>query len=188
MPDDICGRLRLRAVEPDDADFMYLCDNDSSQWQENGMMAPFSRALLKDYASNYDADIYRARQLRLICRDGANDSPVGIADIFNINFRDGNAFAGVYTLPGMRRRGIAAQMLRLLCDYAFNVLGLQSVAAKIAATNEPSLRTFVKAGFSISGTLKDWIRINGSVADVFILQLSRNQFIDGFSGTTSQLR
>lgn len=167
--DNIC----LRAVEPEDAMFMYDCENDSLQWVQNSMMAPISQQMLTDYALTYDADIYRARQLRLICFDKSTGKRLGIADIFDVNFKDSNAFVGVYTIPDYRRKGIASIMLKLLKNYSFNILSLNTLAAKISSDNSASMKLFSKAGYILKGTLHNWIKTQDGFIDLLIFQLEK---------------
>ena len=73
----------LRPVEPFDADYMWAVENDSLQWIQNSIVAPFSRENLIQYAYTYDADPISAKQLRLIITD-LSDRIIGIADLFEI--------------------------------------------------------------------------------------------------------
>lgn len=165
--------ISLRAVEPEDVMFMYDCENDSRQWVQNSMMAPISQQMLTDYALTYDADIYKARQLRLICYDKSTGKRLGIADIFDVNFRNGNAFVGVYTVPDNRRKGIASIMLKLLQNYAFNILSLNTIAAKISSDNYASIKLFSKAGYIHKGSLHNWIKTQDGFMDLLIYQLDK---------------
>ena len=82
-------RLILRPLEAYDADFLYEWENDSSLWMYSDTIAPLSKTLLYDYASNYDTDIFKARQLRLIItmKDDPQRLPIGMIDIFDLDAR-----------------------------------------------------------------------------------------------------
>ena len=43
-------------------------------------------------------------------------------------------------------------------EYAYILLGLRILGAKIASSNTPSIRLFEQSGYTHSGTLKDWLR------------------------------
>ena len=151
--------LRLRAVEPDDADMMWAIETDSRQWVENGMSAPYSHHNLREYAENYDADPIRAGQLRLVIgkKDAAGCKAVGLIDLYEISASNRTAFTGVYVIPEERGKGYAAGALRLLGEYAAGLLNLRMIAAKIAESNTASRRLFENAGYEFSGILPDWI-------------------------------
>ncbi|MDR2041647.1 MAG: GNAT family N-acetyltransferase, partial [Tannerella sp.] len=58
--------VRLRAMEPEDLDFLYRWENDTRLWRYGNTMAPYSRFSLKAYLSDAHLDIFHARQLRLM--------------------------------------------------------------------------------------------------------------------------
>lgn len=151
--------LRLRAVEPDDADMMWTVETDSLQWMENGMSAPYSRHNLWEYAENYDADPIRSGQLRLVIekKDTAGCKAIGLIDLYDISASNRTAFTGIYVIPEERGKGHAARALHLLGEYACRLLNLRIMAAKIVDSNNASRRLFEKAGYEYSGKLSDWI-------------------------------
>ena len=59
-------RITLRPLEPQDLEFLYRWENDTTLWQYADTVAPLSQHLLRNYIDNYDADIFRASQLRLM--------------------------------------------------------------------------------------------------------------------------
>ena len=79
------GRIvRLRAVEPEDAELLYAWENDTSVWSVSGTTEPFSRAQMERFiaAQLQGGDLFRTGQLRLIVETRAEARPVGIADLF----------------------------------------------------------------------------------------------------------
>ena len=61
--------IYLRALEPEDLDFLYKLENDISIWEISGTQKPYSKATLIDYLSNAHLDIFEVKQLRLcICK------------------------------------------------------------------------------------------------------------------------
>lgn len=160
------GILRLRALEPDDAECMLEIENDSTQWLDNGMCAPFSSHLLRTYAESYDNDPFRAGQIRLIAE--SSDEIVGIADLYDISLNFRTAFVGIYIRHAFRDSGYSRRALSLLEGYAYSVLNLRIVAAKISASNIESLGLFEKCGYTHAGTLSDWLYNAGKSRDLLI--------------------
>ena len=73
---------RLRAVEPCDADIMYVWENDVEVWRVSNTSTPFSRySLVRFIEEQQQCDIYSARQLRLIIEtaEGAEPDMAGMA-------------------------------------------------------------------------------------------------------------
>ena len=153
--------IKLRAVEPRDSEMMWLVESDSEQWIQNGMSAPFSRQNLLDYALSYDADPLRAGQIRLIIENKSDNSIIGIVDLFEISPIHRHAFIGIYIMPDLRRKGYALEALKLSEEYAFKLLNIHHIAAKIMADNQPSQRLFKKAGYIFRGEIPDWF-LSGS--------------------------
>ncbi len=149
-------KLILRAPEPSDADFMYDVENDREAWAYSDTVAPLSRKILRDYALSYDADPFSARQLRLVITSISGD-PIGIADLYELSPLHRNAFVGIYVLPVFRGKGLAAEALTLLAEYASRNLGLKVLGARIPESNLPSASAFNKAGFNLTASLPGWL-------------------------------
>ena len=78
-------KVRLRALEPEDLDFLYTTENDTNFWKVSNTQVPFSRFLLKQYIENSYQDIYEAKQLRLIIEEIKNNKAIGMIDLFDFN-------------------------------------------------------------------------------------------------------
>lgn len=161
------GNLHLRAVEPEDALTMWEVESDSSQWIANSMAAPLSFRNLQEYAMNYDADPFRAGQLRLILCRTADESDsllpksattIGIVDLYEISPLHRHAFIGIYIIPEFRQKGYAGKAIALIIDYARNLLGLNVLGAKTAESNHASQRLFTKYGFTPCGEFPQWLQ------------------------------
>lgn len=149
--------LTLRALEPDDARLMYEIENDASAREYSSTTAPLSMEQLRTYALTYDADPFHAGQLRLVAAK-ADGSPVGLADLYDIDAVHRHAFVGIYILPDYRGMGLGTEALRLLASYAGEVLGLACLGAKVSTANGASRSLFEKAGYRHCGTLPGWLR------------------------------
>ena len=165
-------RLILRPLEPYDADFLYKWENDSSLWMYSDTIAPLSRTLLYDYASNYDADIFKAGQLRLIItqKEDPQHQPIGMIDIFDFDVRHNRASVGILIIPTHREQGFAREAINLLADYAYKIIGLKSLTAHIPTINKSSISLFASCGFSDVGVLRQWHRYGTEYLDVALMQ------------------
>ena len=163
-------RLRLRALAPEDADFLYQTENDTTAWPDSDTVAPYSRELLRGYALTYGADPYAEGQLRLVAEDAATHEPIGVADLYDISARHRRAWVALYIVRGRRRSGAGAEALRLLEKYAAQTLLLDNLGAKVAETNTASMRLFESAGYDKAGVMKGWLKTAGGEEDMTIFR------------------
>lgn len=161
--------IALRAVEPDDVDFMLECEADPSSAKWSDYSAPFSRRQLLDYALSYDADPFSAGQLRLIICNAK--IPIGILDFYDISQKDSKAFVGICLHPAFRNSKLSKPSLRASLDFARQRLGLNQLAAKISVENPVAVTLFRSVGFSDIGILPSWHRIGPSLHDFHLMSL-----------------
>jgi diamine N-acetyltransferase len=50
------SNIRLRALEPDDVDFLYKWENDPETWRVSNTRMPVSKFLLASYIKSCDKD------------------------------------------------------------------------------------------------------------------------------------
>ena len=160
----------LRALEPEDLDFLYVLENDVEVWEVSNTLRPYSRAVLKTYLENASRDIYEVKQLRLcVCND--KQELIGLVDLFDFDPKHLRAGIGIIIKnPLDRNKGIGAEALELLINYAFSVLDLRQVYANILEDNTASIHLFEKLGFERVGVKKDWIRWGGVFKNELLYQ------------------
>lgn len=153
------NRLHLRALEPEDADFMYEVENDAQAWRYSDTIAPLSKRLLRDYAITYDADPFSAGQLRLIITEEGKEKPVGIVDLYDITQRHRHAFIGIYICKEYRGKGYGDETLDLIEEYAHNNLHLHQLGAKVEDNHNIVEDLFKRRGYELKGTLDEWLSL-----------------------------
>ncbi|WP_111683018.1 GNAT family N-acetyltransferase [Winogradskyella tangerina] len=166
--------IYLRALEPEDLDFVYEIENEMSFWALSDTQAPYSRFLIKQYLENAKQDIYEAKQLRLaICTN--DDNTIGLIDVFDYNVKNKRAGIGILIkdVPN-RNQGFGKEALQLLVDYCFEVLHLHQVFANISEDNQASLKLFENNGFEKIGLKKDWSFNGQNFSNEYILQRINN--------------
>lgn len=168
------NEIRLRAVEPSDAPWLYEVEGDSASWVCSDTTAPVSMHMLQEYCRDYDADPFRAGQLRLIAV-GPDGGRIGVADLYRISAKDRSAFAGIYVSVESRGRGCGRAIVKLLSDYALRVLCLHNLVALVTSGNDESASVFEDSGYIRTATLRDWRRIDGRYHDVDVYQLIDNK-------------
>ena len=169
--------IYLRALEPNDLEFVYAMENDQSIWEVSNTQTPYSRFLVKQYLENAHQDIYEVKQLRLaICQD--EDFPaLGLIDLFDFDPRNNRAGVGIVIQGNEnRKQNIGSEALELLIRYAFYNLNLHQLYANIGSENGASIALFTKFGFQKVGIKKDWTLVNGVYKDEVLFQLINNKF------------
>ncbi|PBJ14626.1 GNAT family N-acetyltransferase [Flavobacterium sp. ACN6] len=168
--------IYLRALEPEDLEFIYAVENDQNIWEVSNTQTPYSRFLIKQYLENAHQDIYEAKQLRLaICQD--DDFPaVGLIDLFDFDPRNNRAGIGIVIQKNENKgQNIGSEALELLIKYAFYNLNLHQLYANIGVENAASIALFTKFGFEKIGIKKDWILHHNHYQDEAVFQLINKQ-------------
>ncbi len=162
--------IYLRALEPEDLDFIYTIENDESIWELSCTQTPYSRYLIKQYLENAHKDIYEVKQLRLLIANTYHES-IGLIDLFDCDFKNKRAGVGVLIYgKSDRQQGYGQQALELLTAYAHTHLDLHQLYCNISEDNTGSLKLFEANGFIKIGLKKDWNYDNGSYKNEFLLQ------------------
>ena len=164
--------IYLRALEPEDLEFVYAIENDENFWEVSNTQTPYSKFLVRQYLENAHQDIYEARQIRLaICKNNTSEA-IGLIDLFDYDALNQRAGIGIIIRNETNRnQGLGNESLDLLVNYAFQKLQLHQLYANIGANNEASLKLFTTFGFQKIGVKKDWNLVNGKFQDELIFQL-----------------
>jgi diamine N-acetyltransferase len=150
--------IYLRALEPEDLEFVHTIENDEDIWHLSNTQTPYSRFLIKQYIESAHKDIYEAKQLRLVISNYENE-PLGMIDVFDFDFLNKRAGVGVLIKNKKdRSKGVGAEALQLLVKYCFTHLQLHQLFCNISEENKASLK-------------KDWTFTNRKYNNEYLLQL-----------------
>ena len=164
--------IYLRALEPNDLDFVYEMENDESIWEISNTQTPYSRFLIRQYLENAQQDIYEAKQLRLAICKNDDFSAIGLIDLFEFDPKNNRAGIGILIKNiENRTQGFGSEALELLIDFAFQQLNLNQLFANINPENKASMGLFAKFGFDNIGVKKQWNLVNGQYKDEALFQL-----------------
>lgn len=162
--------ILLRALEPEDLNFLYKLENDESIWEVSNTQTPYSKFVLKQYLKNAHKGIYEAKQLRLAICD-ADERLIGLIDLYDFDPKHRRAGVGIIiSSEADRNLGYGKAAVIQLCHYAFAELQLHQLYAVIAEDNLASIKLFEGLGFVQTGRQKDWIFSNGSFKDQLFFQ------------------
>ncbi len=169
--------IKLRALEPKDLDALFEIENDFGLWDISDTLAPFSRDLLSKYLEESGKDIFEAKQLRLAISPNGSEELIGLVDLFQFEPHHRRAGLGIIVRKDKQLKGIATDAVELMTQYAFRFLGLHQVFAQVPANNPGSRRLFENKGFTLSGTLREWMKDKDGFTDVLIYQLMNPEHI-----------
>jgi RimJ/RimL family protein N-acetyltransferase len=108
--------------------------------------------------------------------DLETDELVGEALLWGIDPHNRLAHIGVSIRPGFRGRGLAVDIVRVLCQYGFVVRGLNRLQIDTLADNEAMRRAAGSAGFTLEGTLRRAAWVNGEFLDEVVLGLLADEW------------
>ncbi|MDB4752252.1 GNAT family N-acetyltransferase [Winogradskyella sp. KYW1333] len=169
------SNIYLRALEPEDLEFVYSIENNTSFWELSDTKQPYSRYIIKEYLQNAKQDIFEAKQLRLVICENSTNELLGLIDLYDFNPIHNRVGLGILIKDESNRgKGVGKESLNLLTNYCFKVLHLKQVYANISENNLASLKLFETNGFEIIGLKKDW-RFDGEIyTNEYILQRINN--------------
>lgn len=161
--------IHLRALEPEDLDLLYSIENQPENWCVGTPAGPYSRYALKQYLSMQPSHLCESGYLRLvIC---SNERSVGLIDLMEYSPTDRRAEVGIALLDIERGKGIARQALKVLEEYAYDVLNLRMLYAKVSVYgNSAAWKLFSSAGYQQVATLPSWHYVLGEYEDLAVMQ------------------
>lgn len=165
--------IYLRALEPEDLEFILNVENDESIWEVSQTQTPYSKYVIKQYLENSYKDIYEVKQLRLVIATYEGDN-VGLVDLFEFDPKNKKVGVGILILDKARRRNLGYEAMQLVIDFAFKNLNIHQIFANVLEDNTASIKLFEKCGFKTSNLKRDWIYENGSYKNEYLYQLIQN--------------
>ncbi len=128
----------------------------------------------KAYLEKACSDVFRY-QFSVIKKD--NDKIIGTYDLHCVKMLHKNAEVGGFIGEiDERGKGYGTESLRMLCDFGFNVLGLNNLIGRVFSFNYASINSCEKVGFKKVGELKEVYFYNGKFHNELIYQISRDEF------------
>ena len=127
--------IKLRALEPEDLEFLFQIENNEIFWEVSHTQTPFSKFMIKNYLENAHLDIYETKQLRLIIEEKSNANKVGMIDLFDFNPQHKRAGIGILIHPDSQQKGFASEALSILIRSFALVTVVGSVYAVVVATS-----------------------------------------------------
>lgn len=100
----------------------------------------------------------------------------GDALLWAIDLNHRSAHVGIELRPAFRGRGLGADVVRVLCRYAFQVRGLHRLQMETLADNHAMIAVAGKLGFTREGATRGSSWVNGGYADDVLFGLLAEEF------------
>jgi RimJ/RimL family protein N-acetyltransferase len=100
----------------------------------------------------------------------------GSCVLWNIDAHNRSAHLGLALRPAFRGRGLGTDIVRVLCQYGFVVLGLHRLQVDTLADNEPMLKAAEHVGFTREGLNRDAAWVTGEFKDEVVLGMLAHQW------------
>ena len=111
------GHIHLRALEKEDLETLYTCENNRAVWKVSNTLVPFSKHVLEQYLDTSHQDIYTNKQLRLMICQNESGHVVGTIDLFEFEPLHGRVGVGILIFETFRNNHFALDALNCLNTY-----------------------------------------------------------------------
>jgi RimJ/RimL family protein N-acetyltransferase len=168
--------IRLRAVEPSDAEVFYRWNLDSERARYlDFVWPPTSLASVRAWVEEQ-----AKKKLENGCFfwliETCERIPVGTIATQNCEPVSGTFSYGVDVSAEHRRRGCASAAIRLVMHWYFNHLRYQKVTVHVHSDNTASLRLHEALGFQQEGRLRRMVFQNGQYLDQIFFGMTAEEF------------
>ena len=165
----------LGPLEPDDADLVsrwYSDDRVRKLMGDPPLSGATRRARYESAARDDGEAVYRF----VICRLD-DDTPVGRADLFDIDRTNGHCSFGIAIGdPELWGRGLGTDAVNAIVDFAFGELRLERVMLDTDADNLRAQAAYAKAGFVVEGRRRHYWFGDGGYGDDVLMALLRDEW------------
>ena len=133
----------LRPLQNSDLDFLKKIENNKENWKFGSEQKQYSTHDLITYITHANIDISIAKQYRFVI--DLKGSAIGFIDLFDYTVE--SAGVGVIISKDYRNQGFAKEALNLISDYAFLVLNMKKLNARVSKDNLLSIKLFSSCNF-----------------------------------------
>ncbi len=168
--------IRLRSLEPEDAETIYDWDHDSEMARSvEYVWPPNSLARARRFAEETSKATPENDLITFAIETLAGEL-VGIISTHDCNRRSGTFEYGLAVRSEQRRRGYASEAIRIVCRYFFEELRYQKVTSFAYSWNTASIRLHERLGFQFEGRLRRMVYTRGAYHDLLAYGLTADEF------------
>lgn len=114
---------------------------------------------------------------KFVIINSENDKMIGTIALENIDSINRCAVLGIFIGDkNFRNNGYGSEAIKLLLDYGFNYLNLESIKLDLLEFNERALACYKKCGFKETGRRRKQRYINGKYYDIIMMDILKEEF------------
>jgi len=168
--------VRLRAVEPGDADAYFEWSQDTDLARADSFISfPESREAVRKWTAEQSTREPKDDDCRWTIVT-LNGEPVGTINTHTCDRRVGSFRYGVAIGRRHWRKGYATEAIRLVLRYFFHELRYQKCTVEVYSFNEGSLQLHRVLGFRDEGRLRRTVYTDGQYYDEVLLGITAEEF------------
>ncbi len=170
-------RIRLRAIEPEDAPIFFAWNQDS----EMGLMVdrlrpPTSQKVVADWIAKTTAQTSDESDDFFFVIETLEGEIVGMIHPHKCDRLVGDFSYGVAIRRPFQRQGYAREAIELVLRHYFRELRYQKVTVKVYGYNEASQKLHEDMGFLLEGRIRRAALHNGRFYDDLIYGMTQEEF------------
>ncbi len=165
-------KIYLRPITLEDTDLVLKWRNDERVVQNFIYRKPISR---EEHINWMEQKVAMGKVVQFVICDLQTDKPLGVVYIQNIEEEHSKAEEGIFL--GEKEafgRGIGTEAAKLMIQYAFDVLGLHKLTARVLAYNMASRRMHESAGYEQEAYFKQELYLNNKYEDLIFYGIIHN--------------
>jgi RimJ/RimL family protein N-acetyltransferase len=158
-------RIRLRGIEPTDAETFYNWNLDSERARHlDFVWPPSSLASVQEWADGLSRRKLENDTFHWVI-ENENGEAVGSISTHDCNPHSGTFSYGLDIAPEHRRKGYASEAILLLLKYYFEELRYQKVTVSVHSNNQASIKLHESLGFKLEGVHRRTVYTEGRYFD-----------------------
>ncbi len=168
--------IKLRALEPTDAEFFFQLQQDTERNRLLDFLhPPHSRAALEDWVREKAKREFKNDAFQWLIETLAGD-PVGSIATQTCNSRDGTFSYALDVAREHQRRGYAGEAIVMVLRYYFQELRYQKVNVATQSDNAATIALHEHLGFTHEGTQRRMLFQQGRYFDLVLFGLTKEEF------------
>jgi len=100
---------------------------------------------------------------------------IGVIDLNKINFKNKNAYLGIYANPDCKLKGKGSLLIEHVIKLAFEICEFHTLKLEVIDTNKKAISFYKKSGFIEEGRLKEFVFKNGNWNDVIVMGIIKRE-------------
>ncbi|MDQ0612879.1 RimJ/RimL family protein N-acetyltransferase [Microbacterium sp. W4I4] len=166
--------VSLRCVTASDLDMLYAIAAELDTWEERSasMPAPLTRSAFD--ARLMPSETASDKDVRFVI--DLDGRAVGSVSLFDFDDLARHAEVGIALQPTARGKGIGAEAVTQIIEFAFTRCNLHRVHLQTIASNLAAIRAYEKAGLVIEGHLREHAWVRGHYEDIVVMGVLRSQW------------